>query len=162
MFTGYLLRSERDKGHITSVLLVAGWAAIIVGIAWGQVFPINKNLWTSSYVVFTSGAALNLLAVCYWTIEVKGWTRWARPAVVFGRNAIVVFVLSGLLARILLITTWQRDTGDTVSLYSWIYQNLLATWAGAINGSLAFALSTVLFWFWLMLVLYRRGIFVKV
>jgi predicted acyltransferase len=157
-----LLRSKRDKGDIANLMFIAGWLAIIVGIAWGQVFPINKNLWTSSYVVFTSGAALSLLAVCYWTIEIKGWTRWAQPAVVYGRNAIVVFVMSGLLARILLITKWQGANGDTVSLYAWIYQNLFATWAGAINGSLAFALSTVLFWFWLMLALYRKEIFVKV
>ena len=162
VFTGYLLRSGREQGDITGTMFVVGWSAMIAGIIWHQFFPINKNLWTSSYVVFTSGAALHLLGSCYWLIEVKQWKRWAEPAVVFGMNAIAVFVFSGLFARILIITRWKNASGNTVSLYTWIYENLFAIWAGPRNGSLAFAVTTVLLWFWLMLLLYRKRIFIKV
>ena len=135
---------------------------MIAGLLWHYLFPINKNLWTSSYVVFTSGASLHLLGVCYWMIDVKSWTRWAKPAIVFGMNPLAVFVLSGLLARILLVTTWENAGGETVSLYSWIYQHLFASWAGSINGSLAFAVTTALLWFSMMLALQRKRIFIKV
>ena len=162
VLTGQLLRSGRGQVDITATMFVVGWAAILTGIVWHQVFPINKNLWTSSYVVFTSGAALHTLAVCYWLIEVKQWRRWAHPAVVFGMNAIAVFVLSGLVARLLIITQWETTGGASMSLYGWIYQTLFASWAGPLNGSLAFALGTVTFWFAMTYVLYRRRIFLKV
>jgi predicted acyltransferase len=162
VLTGGLLRSGRQRVDITGSLFVWGWVAIVLGLAWTPWFPINKNLWTSSYVLFTTGAALHTFGVCYWLIEVKERRAWAHPAVVFGVNAIAVFVLSGLVARLLLLTRMtQGDTGS-ISLYGWIYQRLCVPLAGPLNGSLLFALATVAFWFGAMLVLYRKGIVIKV
>ena len=124
--------------------------------------PINKNLWTSSYVLFTAGAALQFLGVCYWLIDVKGYQRWAHPAVVFGRNAIVVFVLSGLLVKTLIRISMELADGTTVSAYAWIYRTLFVPWAGPLNGSLAFAIGNILIWYGLMELLYRKKIFVKI
>jgi predicted acyltransferase len=162
VFTGKLLKSGKDGAEITSWMCVVGWGAIILGLIWGLAFPINKNLWTSSYVLFTAGAALQFLAVCYWLIDVQGYRRWAHPAVVFGRNAIVVFVLSGLLVKTLIRISVGVSDGTTVSAYAWIYRKLFIPWAGPLNGSLAFAIANILIWYALMEFLYRKKIFVKI
>jgi predicted acyltransferase len=138
----------------------AGGVLVTVGYLWGLVFPINKYLWTSSYVLFTGGLAFLFLALCYWTIDVKGWRRWATPAVIYGMNAIAVFVLSGLLTK----TLGRIHVGgpDGPSAYSWIYQTVFLTWLSPVNASLAFALSYVGFWLFMMWLLHRRGIFIKI
>ncbi len=161
VLTGHMLRSDAAPLEKVARMFALGWAGILLGIVWGWVFPINKNLWTSSYVIFTAGAALQFLALCYYLIEVKGWTRWAHPAVAFGMNAIAVFVLSGLFVKTLI---WIKvPAGDaTITLYGWIYRNLFASWAGPLNGSLAFALANILLWYALMELLYRRRIFIKI
>jgi len=162
VLTGHLLRSGKDKTEITALMFVIGWAGILLGLIWGWFFPINKNLWTSSYVLFTAGAAPQFLAICYWLIEVKGWNRWAQPAVVFGMNAIAVFVSSGLFVKTLLTIRLPAPGGDEISLYSWIYRSLFASWAGPLNGSLAFALANILLWYFLMYLLYRWKVFIKI
>ena len=162
VLTGHWLRSGRDKQEIAGWMFVAGWIAIVVGLFWGIVFPINKSLWTSSYVVFTSGAALQFLAFCYWLIDVKGIKKWAHFAIVYGMNAIAVFVLSGLVARILIYTKIILPDGGKLSLKGWIYQHFFLSWAEPINASLAFAVFNVLFWLGLMAILYRKRIFIKI
>ena len=121
--------------------------------------PINKPLWTSSYVLFTAGAGLVLLALFFWAMDMKNAKGWAKPFVVYGMNAIAVFVASGLLAKQMGLT---RVGSNEVSLKSWIYSELFASWAGPLNGSLLFALSYVLFWLALMWTLYQRRIFIKI
>ena len=159
VFTGEWIRSGRTRGTKLWGLLAGGVAGILVGWSWGSVFPINKALWTSSYVLFTAGAALLLLAGFYWTMEMKGWKAWASPMVVYGLNAIAVFVASGLVAKQMArIRVGQEDT----PLKSWLYETLFASWAGPMNGSLLFALTYVLAWWLLMWLLYRQRIFIKI
>ncbi len=160
--TGHWLRSGRDKMEIAGWLFVGGWIAILVGLFWGILFPIGKSLWTSSYVVFTSGAALQFLGFCYWLIDVKGIRKWATPALVYGMNAIAVFVASGIFVRILIYTKISGADGNAISLKGWIYQNIFASWLSPINASLAFAVSNVLFWLAMMWILYRKRIFIKI
>jgi len=162
LLTGHLLRSKLARSEIAGWLFVLGWAGILLGLIWSLAFPINKNIWTSSYVVFTAGAALQFLGVCYWLIDVMGWKAWAFPGLVFGMNAIAVYVLSGILVDIMLVIRMPAAGGETTSLYSWIYQHLFVPWAGPLNGSLAFALSYIILLFGAMYVLYRRKIFLKV
>lgn len=163
VLTGHFLRSGRDRRDIVGWMYFAGWLSILAGLFWGIWFPISKKLWTSSYVLFTSGAALQLLAVCYWLIEVKGWRRWARPAMIFGTNAIAAYVLHILAIRTLLkVFASTASDGSTSTAYAWIYEHLFASWAGAWNGSLAFAVANVLFWFGVLAILYRQRIFLKV
>ena len=161
VLTGGLLRSRREALEKVAWLFVLGWAGILLGVVWNGAFPINKNLWTSSYVVFTAGAALQFLAVCYFLIDVKGWKRWARPAIAFGMNAIAVFVLSGLFVKTLLFIRLPAGDGS-ISLYGWIYRHLFVSWAGPLNGSLAFAIVNILMWWALMELLYRKRIFIKI
>jgi predicted acyltransferase len=159
VFTGEWLRERLPPLVKVWGLLTAGVLGAGSGLAWGRFFPINKGLWTSSYVVFTGGAALLLLGIFYWVMDVMKWRAWARPLVVYGMNAIAVFVASGLVAKQMGLT---RVGSSEIPVKTWIYENLFASWAGPLNGSLFFAISYVLLWLALMWVLYRRRIFIKI
>jgi predicted acyltransferase len=159
-FTGAWLRIQGIKSRTSVNLAIFGLICVIIGHFWGLIFPINKQLWTSSYVVYTAGWALLLLALCYELIEVRRLKRLGFPLEVMGLNAIFLFVGSGLFARILNKT--QIGVGEKApSTYTWIYENLFASWAGAINGSLFFAITTVLFWWVILYAMYRRRWFLK-
>jgi len=158
---GHWLRSERSGPEKAAGLFAAGTVALALGAAWGAVFPINKNLWTSSYAVFTTGMALHALGICYWLIDVHSRKRWAKPFIIFGTNAITAFFLSSLTARILGLVRWQTDTGTT-TLKAAIHDTLFVPWLRPVDASLAFAIGYVLFWLAFMAVLYRRKIFIKV
>lgn len=162
VLVGHLLRSKRDKGELCNMMFMLGWAGILAGLVWGFWFPINKGLWTSSYVLFTAGAALQFLGVCYWLVEVKGWTRWIKPAIVYGMNPLTVFILSILFVKILFLIQIGVGRGETTTGYTWLYQNLFASWLGTMNGSLAFAIANVLLWLGVAGILYRKRIFIKI
>jgi predicted acyltransferase len=162
VLTGELLRSWRTPEEKTSAMFVAGVAGVVAGWAWGFWFPINKALWTSSYVLLTAGMALQLLAVCYWLVDIRGYRRWAKPFVIFGTNALAVFFLSGIFARLIDLIGFNGADGRRVSLKRFVYENAFASWASPVNASLMFAICFVLLWLGLMAILYRRKIFIKV
>lgn len=147
--------------HKVTGLFFSGTILLAIGWTWSLVFPLNKSLWTSSYVVYTSGLALLTLAACYYLIDIKGYKKWARPFVIFGVNALALFVFSGIMARLLGIIRVAGPEGNDISLQQWIFQNLFLTWAEPINASLAYAITYILFWLFLMWLLYRRRIFIK-
>jgi predicted acyltransferase len=161
VLTGQWLRSEKPRYEKVSGMFVAGAICVAVGWAWNSFFVINKALWTSSYVLFTGGLALQLLALFYWIIDIHGYRRWAKPFEVFGLNAIALYVGSGLMAELLGLIKVNAG-GASVPLQSWIYQNVFASWASPVNASLAFAVAFVLLWLGLMWILYRRKIFISV
>jgi predicted acyltransferase len=161
IFTGEWLVSDREDGAKVKGLLAGSLVAAVLGLLWGMLFPINKNLWTSSYVAFTAGMGGLVLGAFYWMIELRGWKRWSRPFVIYGMNAIAVFVGSGLLTK-LTVRIQVPAAGESISLYAWIYRHLFASWAGPLHGSFAFALSYVGFWLFIIWLLYRRGIFIKI
>ena len=157
VFTGQWLRTEKTRIDKAAGMFVAGAVCVAVGWAWNSFFPINKALWTSSYVLFTGGLALQFLALCYWLIDIKGYRRWAKPFEVFGMNAIALYVGAGLMASLF----GEIKVGGT-TLGGWIYENLFASWASPINASLLFAIAFVVVWEALMWILYRRKIFLKI
>jgi predicted acyltransferase len=162
VLAGQWLMQKRESLDKITGLFAAGASLVIAGYVWDWFFPINKALWTSSYVMFTGGLALQLLALCYWAIDLKGYRRWARPFVVFGVNALALYVLSGLMAKALLVIPAPKLDGSAGDLKNFLYERVFATWLSPINASLAFALSYLALWWLLMLVLYRRKIFIKV
>lgn len=162
LFAGDWLRSARTQGEKLRGLLVSGGLATVAGLALAPWFPINKNLWTSTYVVFTTGLALLLLAAIYVLVDRKQWHGWARPFAIFGTNAIVAFFGSTLLAKIALLTKWTEPNGETVSLQGWLYHHSFGAWLPDYVASLAWALTYVVIWLGLMTVLYRRRIFIKI
>jgi predicted acyltransferase len=154
--------SETEKQKVPVKMIIHGVILTGAGLLWSLVFPINKPLWTSSYVLYTAGLAFVLMAIFIWIIDLKGYTKWTSPLVVFGMNPLFIFALSGIWARCLtrIIKIHEGDT--VVNGYNWLYQNIFQPFAGNINGSLLFALThIVVFWF-ICWVLYKRKIFLKV
>ncbi|MDE2653230.1 MAG: DUF5009 domain-containing protein [Gemmatimonadota bacterium] len=143
-------------------LALLGVLLVGAGHLWDLVFPINKPIWTSSYVVYTTGWALVTLGALHWLIDVRRWRAWARPLEIYGMNAITAFVASGLLAKTLILWRVPDGSGGTTSAYHFVYETGFASWAGPLNGSLAFAAATVLFWFAVAWAMYSRRIFIKV
>ncbi|MDJ0554211.1 MAG: heparan-alpha-glucosaminide N-acetyltransferase domain-containing protein [Microcoleaceae cyanobacterium MO_207.B10] len=160
-FPGEWLKHQPRKSRTSLNLIIFGLSCVVVGYIWGLFFPINKALWTSSYVIFTAGWALLLLAACYEVIEVRGWQKWGRPFEVMGLNAIFIFVASGFLARLMIYN--NIGSGENApTIKTWIYEQFFQSWAGDLNGSLLFAIVNVLFWWGISEFMYRRGWFFKV
>ena len=158
----WIAQTERPLLERLSGLFAAGSIAMVVGLMWNWSFPINKNLWTSSYVVFTAGMACVTLATVSWIVDYANVKWWTKPFVVYGVNPIVAFVGSGVLAR-LIYTLWHVDyQGKSVAVQDAIYQAVFLPWLPPRVASLAFALSFVALWYGILLVLYRRKIILKV
>ncbi|EHC10166.1 acyltransferase family protein [Fischerella thermalis] len=161
-FAGQWIRSQKQINSKTSMdLVLFGLSCLVIGGIWDLAFPINKKLWTSSYVVFTTGWALLLLAFCYELIDVRRVRRWGKSFEIMGYNPIFLFTASVLLIKILVKTT--VGTGENApSTYYWIYRNLFVPWAGAYNGSLFLAIATVLLWLVVAYAMYRQRWLIKV
>jgi len=162
VLTGQWLRSDKEPHEKVAGMFVAGAFCVMLGWSWNPFFPINKALWTSSYVLFTGGLALNLLALCYWLCDIKGYRRWAWPFIVFGVNAIALFVGSGLMVKLMGMIKLDLGDGTRTSSQGWIFEKAFLSWLSPINASLAYAICFILFWLFLMWLLYRKRIFIKV
>lgn len=162
VLTGHWLRASRTKEEKAAGMFVAGNSMLLLGAILDMWLPINKNLWTSSFTVFMAGWAMICLATFYWIIDVKGYTKWARPFVIFGLNAITVFFLSGIVGALLyLIKTQQRD-GAILSLQQHIFQHVYQPIASPINASLLYAISFILFMFLIVWVMWKKRWFIKI
>lgn len=164
VLTGWWLR-QPTKGAYEKVagLMAIGALLLALGCIWDLSFPINKKIWTSSYVLYTSGVAMLFLGTIYWLVDIKGYRSWAKPFVIYGTNALFVFVLSGLLAKLFYTITWTTAAGDTTNVQAWLWQNIYEpSFASAKLASLAYALTNVLLFLALSWVLYAKRIFIKV
>jgi predicted acyltransferase len=159
MLTGQWLRSARSAHSKALGMALFGLIGVIAGKILNLGFPINKKLWTSSYVIFTAGLALLCLALCYWIVDVKKWRGlWTKPLLVFGMNAIAAYVFAEMISH------WLDHVHISAGL-SWqefIYQRTFAPLASPANASLLYALLYVLGCWAVMYVLYRKGIFLKI
>lgn len=162
VMAGRWLGTDRSLSERLSGLFAVGTLAIVAGLIWDWSFPINKSLWTSSYVVFTAGMACVTLATITWITDVHRVTKWTQPLVIYGMNPMVAFVGSGIMARTI-YTLWKVEyEGQVVSVQSAVYQSLFASWLSPRNASLAFALTFVLLWYGILSILWRRKIILKV
>jgi len=162
VLTGHWLRSRRSELEKVAGMFVAGAVCMVIGWAWGFWFPINKALWTSSYVLLAAGLALQFLAVCFWLVDIKGVRRWAKPFIVLGSNALIIYFLAELFSRIISLVSYTRADGITVPLQTLIYEKAFASWASPIDASVLFAICVVLLWLGVAALLYRKRIFIKV
>ena len=150
VLTGNCLGSNRSQKQKMVGMLAAGAIGLILGEVWSSWFPINKNLWTSSYVLFTAGFALICLAICYWITDIKhhrSW--WTELFVIFGMNAIAAYVFSGLLE---LPFRWQ----------DYIFQHSFLRAVSPAMASLLYSLTMVGLCFLPVWWMYRRRIFLKI
>jgi predicted acyltransferase len=158
---GEFLRGASTLSHKLRGLVLAGVVGAAAGYAWHPFFPISKPLWTSSYVLFTAGAACLLLALCWWLIEKRGWSLWARPFLWLGSNAILAYALSTFVGKLGSIIK-VPDGGQSIAVQTWIYEHWFAPLVQEKNASLAFAICYVALWTLVAWALYRKKIFVKV
>lgn len=158
----YLKNKTIEPATKIAWLFSAGTLLFIGGLIWDLHFPINKSLWTSSYVLYTGGLATIILSLSYWLIDVNQYNRFTKPFVVYGVNAITVFFLSGLMPR--LVNMFKVDfEGEQVGALIYTYKAWFAnSFANPLNASLAYAIAFVLFWYVILWVMYKRNIIIKV
>lgn len=158
---GHVLLKGGSPAAKTGRLLAGGAGLLLLGLLLDRWMPINKNLWTSSYTVFMAGWATMIFAAFYWLIDGRDWQRWATPFVIYGMNALAMFVLAGLSGRLLGLVQWTADDGKTITLKSWLYTGLFTPLASPVNASLLYALAFVAAHFTVAWAMWRRKWFVK-
>jgi len=159
----YIKENKDNFGNWFYYLIGAGIVLIVLGQIWNILFPINKALWTSSYVLYTGGLAIIFLSVFYWLIDIKGYKKWSGFFHVFGINPLFAFVIHVLWVKVLLyIIRWQNSEGKVINGYSWLYKNVFQPIAGDLNGSLLFAICHIVFFWLMLLILYKKKIVIKI
>jgi len=160
-FAGRWLASPRPLVDRLNGLFAAGALAAMLGAMWGWSFPINKGLWTSSYVLLTAGLAALAIATITWLGDGPLMRRLTTPTLAFGVNPLLAFLGSGLMAKVM-GSLWKVEVaGDLISVQSAVYRGAFRSWLEPRDASLAFALSFVVLWWLLLEPLRRRGIIVK-
>ncbi len=162
VLAGQWLRSSRDGIRKCAGMFFSGIALAITGWLWSFWFPLNKSLWTSSYVVYTAGLALCFLAICYWVIDLKGYRKWSIPFLIFGSNAIALYVGSTIVGTILNIVKISAPHDKAITLQEKIFSGVFLPLAAPLNASLLYAISFVLIWLFFMWPFYRKKIFLKI
>jgi len=164
---GHWLRDKGKDGYQkVAGMAVAGTALLSLGMLWDYDIPLNKNLWTPSYVVYTTGWALLCLSVCYWIIDIKGYKSWSKPFLYYGVNPITAYFGASVMAYTTVWIRWQDAAGDRVYLKYFLYDHIYKSWVPHIFGhtisSACWGLSYVVLWCFLMWLLFRKRIFIKV
>jgi predicted acyltransferase len=160
MLTGSWLLTVRSSEQKCVVMVLAGLSALVIGWIWGYWFPINKALWTSTFVLWTGGLALLLLAVCYWLLDIKEWTSWSKPLEIFGVNALAAYFLHIFFLKVQANIHIPRVDGTPGNLRFFITEHLYG-WASLKNASLFYALTYIVFWLFILWILYRKKIFIR-
>ncbi|MBO3097805.1 acyltransferase family protein [Gelidibacter pelagius] len=145
-------------------LLIYGVVMVILGWTWSLVFPLNKPLWTSSYVLYTAGLGTLFLALLIFIIDDRQYKIWAKPFVHFGSNPLFIFVFSGIYVKTIsyLIKIPVSGSSNPISLYNYLYSKVFAPLFGNMNGSLMFAVSHIIVFWLICYLLYRKKIFIKI
>lgn len=157
----FLKRKDQNEAQKVSWLFSVGVLATIAGLVVDLFFPINKALWTSSYVLYAEGLATIALTLFYWLIDVQGYHRFTKFFVVFGVNPITVFFLSGIIPRIMSRIIIPLH-GKPIDSKTYLYETFFTPYFSPINASLAGGLTYVLIWFVILWLMYRKNIIIKV
>jgi Uncharacterized conserved protein len=164
VITGFYIGEITGKGSASGPtvlkLILIGAAAIGLGLLWNMVFPINKPLWTSSYVLYTAGIATGTLAIVYLIADVLKFKVWGVIFSVFGTNALFSYFLAGVWTEMLLFIKVPAGAAK-ISLYGWFYEKVCVPVAGNLNGSLMFALVQMIIIWCVALILYRKKVMIR-
>lgn len=160
--TGRIIQKAYSNPLLLAKLIGFGVVSIGLGLVWNPWFPINKPIWTSSYVLYTYGIAVLVLSIFIWVIDIMGARKWVTPLLIYGTNPLLIFVLSIVWVKVLIYLVHFGEGDNRQTGYGWLYHTLFVPLAGPMVGSLLFALAHgVLFWA-VGLVLYKKKIFLKV
>ena len=157
----WIVDRRRNLAERIAGLFAVGCLAMLGGSLWGVFFPINKSLWSSSYVIFTAGFACVVLATCLWLVDVRHIRGWTRALVIYGMNPLIAFVGSGVMARLIDSLLKIIVGGRKISLHQASYQLLFEPYFPDKLASLLWALCFVAFWLAILWALERRNIIVK-
>ncbi len=152
------VQNEKDK---LIQFMVFGNLLIISGLAWGEIFPVNKQLWTSSYVLYTSGLAMVILGIFYWLSDIKRISWFATPFLAFGTNPITAYFGSEI-GIILLGMIHVSAAATKITLYDWLFTQYLSTGLSPVNASLLGAILYTGFWLLVVFVMYRKHYIIKI
>ena len=162
VMAGHYLRSQHSKEEKTAWMFVAGNILLFLGATLDMWLPINKSIWTTSYSIFMAGWALVCFAMFYWIIDVKGYKRWVKPFIIFGMNAITVFVISGMIGRLYgSVIKLKQPDGSEISLQGYIFRTFFLPLASPINASLIYAICFLLFLYLTAWIMWKRKWFLK-
>ena len=168
LLTGQWLRSAREPRPKAAGFVVVGLVLFVLGMLWGEaapswlLFPVNKNLWSPSFVALTAGLAATLFGLAWWLVDVRGRRGWTGPFVTYGKNAIAVYVGSEVLSGAWSTIAWASAGGRALSLQERIHQLAFASWLPPMLAAFAFALANVVLWWAVARWMDRRGIYLKV
>jgi len=163
ILAGIWLRSKRSVGTKTAGLAIASLCSLVVGYLWSLEFPLNKNMWTSSFVLVAGGYSLAVLTFAHFTVEQMNWRKgWTWPWLVFGSNAIAAYMFSELVPGILYNIHVTGPNGKPTELLSWIAMNTVAHIPNPHWAAFAFSVSFTAFCFIPVWILYRKKIFLKI
>lgn len=162
VLTGQFLKMKKEPRFTTLTIFIVGIAGVILGLIWAQWLPINKHLWTGSYSVLTAGLGLMVFSIFYLIIDVLNYKNWAKPLIVFGMNAITVYVLSIIFAKLITLIKFTGKDGNSYHIRALFYDNVLAPVFGHFNASLIYAILYTLIWCGIMWIFYNKKIFIKV
>lgn len=157
-------RLIRESGQSRAIrkLMIGGVSMLVISLLWNTLIPINKSLWTSSYVLYSSGISLLLLGSLIWLVDRRAMTWFARPLQIYGYNPIVIYVLSWLMTRTTaVLITFPNATGAHISAYDWFFMQLHGPFS-AVDASLLFALLHVLLFWMIAWYLHRHRIVIKI
>lgn len=152
----YIQKKGNTKGTILNLIL-GGVVLIAVSLIWHIGFPINKKIWTSSYVLFSVGTDMIVLSVLMYLIEIVQVKKWTYFFEVFGRNTLILYILSGVVISIMHLI---KING--VSLKGWLYESLFTSWLGDFNASISFAIFYMLLIWFIGYIMDKRKVYIKV
>lgn len=161
IFLGLLLINRRISPHAKLILfIVIGLILWLLGWWWSQSFPLNKRLWTSSYVLYTGGLAYLVFALTYFLVDILGIKKWGNIFKYLGMNAIAIFTLSIFITKSFYLL---HIPGTKTTIHGWLYHHLYTTWMGNTElSSVLYALSVVIFYIFVAWWMYQKKIFIKV
>ncbi len=156
-----IARFPRNKIILIRNLLLLGVLCGLAGLAWNEFMPINKKLWTSSYVLYSGGVSIILLTASIWLVDMIQWRKGIDFFLAFGSNPLLAYVLSEALIQIFCAIQWHNTEG-TFDEYSWIYTHLFKPYGDAETSSLDFAIVFMLICWLICRWLYVRKIFIRI
>ena len=163
VLAGLWLRSGKTAPVKTAGLAAASLGSLALGYLWSLEFPLNKNMWTSSFVLVAAGYSLALLAFAFWAVEQQGWRKgWTWPWIVFGSNAIAAYMFSELMPGILYNISLSSENGKRTNLISWLVNHTFAYIPDRGWAAFAYSVSFTAFCFIPVWILYRKKIFLKI
>jgi len=163
LLAGKIIRSAGNGYESSTRIFVLSGVCLALGCIWNNFLPINKPLWTGSYVLYTGGWALFLLAFLIYCIDVKGWEKPFTPFKIMGMNPLALFVGIGIIYRVFgMIISWRDADGTSITPLRWYYSHCITPIFGDCEfASLLYALSLVLVMFLFGLLLYRKKIVIR-